>query len=396
MAIGALIGAYQEDDAGGLRALLPLAGRTLVEYQARCLAAAGASPIILLVERIPVALNDALERLRSEGIALVPVSDGNEAASRFEVGTELIMLADGIAPDMNDLGGLVSDAGSAVVTVPDDENHQSFERIDGQHRWAGLARVEAAQVGATAAMLGDWDLQSTLLRRAVQAGARFIPAVSGEGRGPFLAANLDEMAGFERRLIVASRTAREDAAGRYILPIVEEFATERLMETSVRPAWLVRVAGAMLLAAAFCFTRGWGLAAVGLAVAATPIDLIAQRIATLRLRPLPTSMVARRALWPFAGLALLALGWFEARHGAGWGALVCALSATAFAEATRIERGGAAVNGGEWLLSWRNAAWLAVPFALAGWWNVYLGLVALYAATSFFIVQQLRHRVERN
>ena len=42
MALGALIGAYQEDDSGGIRALLPLAGRTLVEYQVRCAAAAGA------------------------------------------------------------------------------------------------------------------------------------------------------------------------------------------------------------------------------------------------------------------------------------------------------------------------------------------------------------------
>ena len=31
MALGALIGAYQEDEAGGLRALLPLAGQTLIE-----------------------------------------------------------------------------------------------------------------------------------------------------------------------------------------------------------------------------------------------------------------------------------------------------------------------------------------------------------------------------
>ena len=38
MAVGALIGAYQEDDSGGLRALLPLAGRTLLEYQVRCAA----------------------------------------------------------------------------------------------------------------------------------------------------------------------------------------------------------------------------------------------------------------------------------------------------------------------------------------------------------------------
>src|SRR5262245_63473367 len=100
MALGALIGAYQEDDAGGLRALLPLAGRTLVEFQARCLAASGAAPLTVLVERVPPGLNDAFERLRSEGIAVVPVSDGSEAASRFEAGSQLILLAAGGAPDM--------------------------------------------------------------------------------------------------------------------------------------------------------------------------------------------------------------------------------------------------------------------------------------------------------
>lgn len=168
------------------------------------------------------------------------------------------------------------------------------------------------------------------------------------------------------------------------------------METGVRPAWLVRTAGALLLAAAFCFTRGWGLAAVGLALAATPLDLIAQRLASLRLKPLAPSMLARRLLWPFAGLALLALGWFETWHGSGWGAIMSALAAVGFAEALRVERSGLAMSGGEWLLSWRNAIWLLLPFAAMGWWSLYLGLVALYAATSFFIVQQFRHGADRN
>ena len=84
MALGALIGAYQEDDSGGLRALYPLAGRTLLEYQVRCAVAAGAAPVVVMVERLPVALNAAIERLRDEGLPVVPVSDGNEAASRFE------------------------------------------------------------------------------------------------------------------------------------------------------------------------------------------------------------------------------------------------------------------------------------------------------------------------
>ena len=35
MALGALIGGYHEDDMGGLRALLPLAGRTLLDQGAK-------------------------------------------------------------------------------------------------------------------------------------------------------------------------------------------------------------------------------------------------------------------------------------------------------------------------------------------------------------------------
>jgi hypothetical protein len=396
MALGALIGAYQEDDAGGLRALLPLAGRTLVEYQARCLSAAGAAPIVVLVERIPPALNEAFDRLRSEGISVVAVSDGSEAASRFEAGSQFVMLADGIAPDMTDLAGLWEEGDLAILTVPDDEGHAGFERIDATHRWAGLAKIDSTMLGATAAMLGDWDLQSTLLRRTVQAGARLIPAGHGEGRGPFLAGSEEEMAGFGRRLLAASRTAREDAVSRYILPIVEEVATEKLMETGIRPGVLIYAALGMTIAAAFCFTRGWDWAAVAILALATPLDLVAQRLGLLRLKPLSPAMTGRRLLWPAAGLALAALGWFQARHGGGWGAMASALSAAAFAEAARIERANRQVPGGEWLFSRRSAIWLAIPFAIGRWWNLYLALLAVYAAASFFIVQHLRHRIERD
>lgn len=204
------------------------------------------------------------------------------------------------------------------------------------------------------------------------------------------------MAGFERRLLVASRTAREDAVSRYILPLVEELATEKLMETGIRPAWLVQLAVAMMVAAAFCFTRGWHWGAVALLVLSTPLDLVAQRLAALRLRPLSASMLARRLLWPAAGLALLALGWFEARHGSGWGAMMAALSAGAFAEAGRVERTGRSLPAGEWHFSRRTAIWLAIPFAIGGWWSAYLGLLALYAAGSFFVAQHLRHSIERD
>ena len=394
MALGALIGAYQENEAGGLKALSPLAGRTLVEYQARCAAAAGAAPIVVLVERVPPALAAAFERLRAEGVAAIPVNDGIEAAARFEPGMPILQIADGIAPAMSLVQRVVDVAERAVATVPDDRAHGLFERIDNERRWAGLALVDASTLSSTAAMLGDWDLQSTLLRRTIQAGAVTVP--TADGVTPFLVHPEAEPQAFDRHLVQASRRVRRDWPSRYLLPLPEEFATERLMATPVRPAWLMLAALLLILGAAAAFTQGWQLAALAMLLLASPLDLIAERLAILRLRPLPAGLLTRRLLWPAAGLALLALGWFAARHGSGWGALVTAVAAGAFAEAARVEAGGRNPPFETGLFGLRPAVFLLVPFALGGWWTVGLAVLAVYAAVSFFLVQHWVHRVARD
>jgi hypothetical protein len=390
MAIGALIGAYQEDDGGGLRALFPLAGRTLLEYQVRCAAAAGAAPVVVVVERVPQALQDAFERLRLDGIGVFPVSDVSEAVSRFEAGSMILLIGDGVAPPVNLVTAFAQEPEPSVGTVPDDEQHQAFERIDGESRWGGVAVVDARLLGSTAAMLGDWDLQSTLLRRAIQDGARRLPLTRESGE-PLLVEGADQLTDFQRNLIRSSRGGRDDWASHYILPLVEDFATEQLMETSLRPAWLVWAALALTLGAAVCFTRGWLGAGLILLLASAPLDLIASRLAILRLKPFQARMWSKRALWPAAGIALLAIGLWEMRHGTGWGSMVTAAAASAFAEAARIEKAAMPAGGELWLMSRRNAIFLAIPFAIAGAWTAFLLAILTYAAVSFFIVQRVRH-----
>ena len=390
MAVGALIGAYQEDDSGALRALFPLAGRTLIEYQVRCAAAAGAAPIIVVVERVPQALQDAFERLRLDGVGVFPVSDVGEAVSRFEAGSLILLIGDGIVPPGDLVTAMAEEPEPAVSTIPDDDSHSMFERIDAESRWAGVAVVDAHLLGSTAAMLGDWDLQSTLLRRTLQEGAVRLPAgdIGGE---PLLVEKADDLQDFERKLFVASRPVRPDWVARYLLPPIEDFATEQLMETRVRPQWLIWGALALTLGGAFCFTRGWLGAGLILLLVSMPLDLIANRLATLRLKPFPVRLLSRLALWPAAGLALLAVGWWEMRHLSGWGALVTALAAIAFAEAARIER--ASIQDGElWLISRRSAIVLGIPFAVAGAWTSYLVALLAYSMVSFFIIQHVRHQ----
>jgi hypothetical protein len=390
MALGALIGAYQEDDSGGLRALLPLAGRTLLEYQVRCAAMTGAAPIVVVVERVPQALQDAFERLRIDGVSVTPVSDVHEAVSRFEAGSMILLIGDGIVPGAELVASIAEEPESVVAIVPDDEAHEQFERIDAQSRWAGVAVVDSRLLGSTAAMLGDWDLQSTLLRRAIQDGALRVPLAPGTGE-PLLVDRAEHLEGFQQRLIAASRGTRVDWVSQFLLPPIEEIGTRQLLETPVRPEWLLWAALALTLGGAFCFTRGWLGAGLALLVLSTPLDLIAGRLATLRMRRLPARALIRRALWPAAGIALLALGWWETRHGTGWGSSMCVAAALAFAEAARIEKTGLSVPGEPWLLSRRNAIFAAIPFALFGAWTVYLVALFLYAAVSFFYTQHVRH-----
>ena len=390
MALGALIGAYQEDDSGGLRALLPLAGRSLLEYQARCAAAAGAAPIVVIVERVPQALQDAFERLRLDGIGVFPVSDVHEAVTRFEPGSMIVLIGDGIVPTADLVAQFAEDAEPAVATVPDDEEHEAFERIDGHARWAGVALVDARLLGSTAAMLGDWDLQSTLLRRALQEGALRVPVSEGPGE-PLLADNEGQLQHFQQTLIANSRAARTDWVSRIVLPPIEELATVQLLETTVKPRWLIWAALALTLGGALAFASGWPITGLALLVLSTPLDLVAGRLASLRLRPLASRMWSRLALWPAAGIALLALGWWQWGHGSGWGAFVTAATAVGFAEAMRIERAGLAVPGELWLLSRRNAIFLGIPFAITGAWTAYLVALLIYAAVSFYYTQHARH-----
>ena len=80
---------------------------------------------------------------------------------------------------------------------------------------------------------------------------------------------------------------------------------------------------------------------------------------------------------------------WESRHGGGWGAIMAAIAAAAFAEAARIE-GSAGMPGEPWLLSRRNAILLTIPFAPFGAWTTYLIALFGYAAASFFYLQHAR------
>lgn len=177
MRIG-LIAALRGSEDGGLRARLPLAGRSVMAWQVALLHALGVERVLCLVDPAltdaPVlpedAANASLEVQALKGFAALP------ALVRAE--DDLVILADGLVPDPEVVHALLSgDTASlrTVATIPADHplalaRPADFERIDAARCWAGVLGMRGAPVQHLADMPRDADAISLLLRLALQAG----------------------------------------------------------------------------------------------------------------------------------------------------------------------------------------------------------------------------------
>lgn len=391
MTLAALIAAYHEADDGGLRATLQVAGRTLVERQVRLAVAVGAEPVVVVVERVTASLSAALDGVRAEGVTVVLARDAAEAAEAVHSNDRVLLVGDGLVAPEVVIARLVAQDGNAILVVPDLRVDDRYERIDAQSRWAGLALIDGEMLKQTAAMLSDWDLQSTLLRRAVQSGARQI-SVRGEAEDelPLVAEVSEDLVELEARIVAGAHVRRTDWVSRYLLGPVEQLATGALMPTSVTPTALGLVATFLMVFAGLAFASHWLGLGLAFMLLATPLDGIAERLAALRLQG------GRAQSWWGAILPALSAGVLLILAHAlaatrGLGCVALAGTIVAFAVALRIEMEGREVPGRLWLAERKGTTWLMLPFAVAGFWGTGLALLAFYAGASFFWTQRHVH-----
>jgi hypothetical protein len=386
VALAALIAAYHESaEPGHLRATLPLAGRTVIERQVRLAASAGAAPILVLVERLPAALTAAIERLRRDHLPVQIVRSAEEAAEAVDPFDRLLLVGDGAIAGRSQLARVAAGEGAAVLTVPDGGFGELYERIDAGSRWAGIAAIDGGMLRETAAMLRDWDIQSTLLRRTLQAGARHIAA---EGAVAIVDGEAD-LALLERRILDQADIARGSWSDRALAPL-ERAATGFLMASPLSPH-LIGFAAALLTAlGAVSFYLGWYWIGLIKLLAATPLDGIAARLARLRMQDGVGQSWWSYLLPLFSAAALILLGYgLAAAH--GWGMILLAFTTLAFLFAMSVETEGRRVRGAVFLAERKALVWLMLPFAAFGFWQAGLGALFAYAAISFLWAQREAH-----
>jgi len=237
----------------GQRASLYFAGQTLVEYQARQAAQAGADRIMILVSVITPALSQAVDRLSADGIAVALVRDMVSMVRDAPRDADVLLVADGAIVSQTHFEAMASAEGNALLVTDDSRASTPFERIDAGQRWAGLARISPTLLFGTLDMIGDWDLSLTLVRAAVQKGARRVTVAQDdllEGRVALI--ETQQQADLVAQAVTAAGASSARARGgveHYLLSPLARMISPALMRMQV-PAMQVRIAAIALAAIA--------------------------------------------------------------------------------------------------------------------------------------------------
>jgi hypothetical protein len=374
----ALIGAY-EPGLAGLRALMPLAGATLVEQQARRAVAAGATHVLLLVEEVPPDLVDAVQRLRHDGVT-IGMAEGIDAAADALSDQNVLLIADACLPDPDLLRALAELPVPSVATLADLPDHSRHERIDASTRWAGVALIDGRRVAETATMLGSWDPVSTLLRRAVQEGAM---RLGTDETPPMLLVDPATLASAEAAIVAAARRPAGNWIARSVFGPAEELALPLLLGRRIEAVWLALLAASLSLLGGALAWAGWRWPALVSLLAAGPIAAGATRLARVQARPIIYGWLFDAARLGGAAIAAVGLADSLVRISGQWGwwltGAVLLGGMVTLDAACRIRKRSCPL----WLASVDACAWTMLPFAIFGRWGIGLGALAAYACLSF-------------
>lgn len=363
-----------EDRPEMLAATLPFCGSTLIEYQARLLADAGATQLLVAVGRVTPALLGAASRIGKRGLAVDLVRSAEEAAARTHPLARLLVVADGLVTT-EEIARLLAGEGAEAVLASTAAG--GGERIDADHVWGGLARIGAGRLADAARMPGDYDFQSVLLRLTVAGGAAIVPLPADAGAsGHGIVRNGAVLARRSNAVVAALASGRIPWADRWVLGPVARLLVPPMVAKGAPEGALLIAGGALGLAACVLALIGWWRVALIVALLAVALLSAGSLLSWLGAAERLARWQERAGQAVAAAVAMLAGSALTIEQG---NATALTLAFTAVAAAALVERAAHFASRRRW---WGSAAaYLLVLLGpmLLGWPVLGFALTALYA-----------------
>ncbi len=164
-----------EDNASGSIALALAAGETILAHQISALRRIGISRFLIEVDTVPGALITLADKIKQDGCAVDFIRSAQDLQSKLDFETTLLVYAEGVfvAPEL--ISSVLVKSGSFIATVDGRDENATFERMDLNTRWAGLALFGQETIAALASLPDGWSISSSLLRQAMQDGVPMRP-----------------------------------------------------------------------------------------------------------------------------------------------------------------------------------------------------------------------------
>lgn len=328
MRIG-LIAALGRSAEGTLRATLPIAGRSVLDWQAALLRSLGVERVLCLTDSPGRAILDLQHAVEAGGAGFHALHGFAALPGLVRAEDDLVILRDGLVPDPGVVRALLGGGERlerVVATIPADHPLAAafpvdFERIDAADHWAGVLAMRGGPVQQLADFPADADAVSLLLRLALQAGtARRALAPRELTPESWLLA--DSAAAVERHEAMLIARAAPPADWRAPLATLAARLARVLASRALARGGLVAGSGALVLLLGGLVAAAFGFAATGLAAAAMGAfaAAAAQALAALKARLQPFAEPARLAAVPGAVVDSLAAltAWFALAPPPDW------------------------------------------------------------------------------
>ncbi|UVO53181.1 hypothetical protein [Sphingomonas sp. SUN039] len=254
-------------------------GLSWPEFQLRRAVRAGALHLVLVADRVGRDVVEAIDRLRGEGLPVTLARSTAEVADLFHPQEAVLLLTGSSIVADERMKALLAEPKPALLCIGADRAGTGHELIDAHSHWVGMARLDGAQIRATASMAGDWDLGSMLLRKAVAARAGRIALAPGEMLGD--ASDPAGATAASRSLVAGAGPLVRGWGARWIIAPLARLAVRQF--PAILPS-LARlgpwVAMAAVVLAAVIQLRQWTSAALIVFLAALLVATAAQLAAT--------------------------------------------------------------------------------------------------------------------
>jgi hypothetical protein len=219
------------DDSDSAFAIL---GVPLVEFQIRRALATGVTHVVLTVGRLPPALLAAIDRLRREGIGIDVARTVTDAIDFVHPDDRVLVMAPRVSVSADDARNLAVRKGNIVLATTTTTETAQLDIIDAGRRWTGWAAFEGRVLRDVGAMIGDWDLAPTILRRLLQTQAE----VMASNGPPSLLDKPEDRHALERSLLADSEAAPDGLGTALVSKPAARLLARIASDAGLRPDWI--------------------------------------------------------------------------------------------------------------------------------------------------------------